>query len=808
MAVSVKELLIKLKADTSGVTAGLDGVKKKMKDTSDSSVKSIDKIKSSFEGLKAALVGGAILGGAAAITKMADRFNQLQGKVKGVIPDVSQFNSVMSTIIDSANRSGVSMDAAATSFLRISNAVLRMGYSTDEVVRFNETFSKMGALAGASGVEVEGALYQISQGLASGKLQGDELKTVLEAMPSVADAISEAYAKKFGGSIESVRMNLKQLAADGAITPRIVMDAIIAKSRDVDSAFKALPPSVDRSMAQLGNSLTLLVGKLNEVLKITDTVSGMFQVFKAFIDGVADSIGGLVTELQSLNSDMQPIKTTADELKNKADDARKAWVLFLNNIRIAAAQTAGYFVHAFLDMANKVKLIFFGLAGSIVSTFEAIINSVTQLGGLKVNLGGGFLTKQFGDARKEAQKLQQMQLKIANTGLLQQTKLKKFNVGVRTSYGMGGDDEDGKKGKKKKGAKAKKSDAEKEMDRLKDQAKSLSEAVLMPWEKEAKAIAEADKLLKLHLITQETYKRAVADANKDALAGIDVSAAMEDWKRLFSTEQMRQGLGTTDFAVKFSDESTKALSDYMQVLEDIKTPQDEFNEKIARLNELQAQFGLTQQQVTEATKVYTEELQDALKGDTEDALKSLENAVQGFGKKFEDTFIQAAMTGKFQFKSLAASILEDIARILLHVSVIDPIVNAITGAGGGNKSGRILESLASSLFGSFGKIGKKATGGDTLTNRPYIVGEKGPELFMPGKAGRVMPNGQTMSALNGGGSSGTTIVQNLNFSLGVQETVRREIQGMMPQIASQTVSAVNGDIRYGGKTSRSVGRRA
>lgn len=791
MAVSVKELLIKLQADTSGVTAGLADVKRKIggmgSDVQAASAKmnnafksvaaSTDSAINKIVNLKSVIAVGLV----SAAVMAADSFNQLRAKIDNVAGGGVAGAEALAMLTETANRTGGSIEAMGSSFVRLLPAKELIGATDKDLIDFIETIQKAGSVGGSAAQELSAAMYQLSQGIGSGRLAGEELRSVLEQMQPVAKMIADEAIRR--GIIKSFG-ELKDAAKDGLIGPELVFSAILKGAQKADEAFNKLPPSVSRASNMMRNSWLQFLDQLNQSGGVTDTIATLFLNLSEKIPRYFKK----VEELTGLSfGDM--LKTAGEVFKGIVN---------------GGATAANYLTFGFIAAAKRVQGSFLQMQLAAREALENIANSISGITGIKLNLNTKGLKAEISKVYKDVEKANKQALKPINLfAPMKSTGIRNVNTSFRP-YSLPSDDEDGTKGKKKKGAKAKKSEAEKEMDRLKDQAKSLSEAVLMPWEKEAKAIAEADKLLKLHLITQETYKRAVADANKDALAGIDVSSAMEDWKRVFSTEQMRQGLGTTDFAVKFSDESNKALSDYMQILEDIKTPQDEFNEKIARLNELQAQFGLTQQQVNDATKVYTEELQDALKGDTEDALKSLENAVQGFGRKFEDTFIQASMTGKFQFKSLAASILEDIARILLRVSVINPIVNYLTGAnqkgGGGGLLGKI--------FTSFGKIGKKATGGDTLGNRPYIVGEKGPELFMPGKAGRVMPNGQTMSVLNGGGSSGTTIVQNLNFSMGVQETVRREIQNMMPQIASQTVSAVNGDIRYGGKTSRSVGRRA
>lgn len=623
MAASVKELLIKLKADTSGVTAGLDDLKRKINGASGEVVASTKKMSGAFKGV--ALAVGTMVSvqalnfisdlGREAL-KTADNFNQLQGKVKGVIPDVSQFNSVMSAIVDSANRSGVSIDAAATSFLRISNAVLRMGYSTDEVVRFNETFSKMGAIAGASSIEVEGSLYQISQGLASGKLQGDELKTVLESMPAVADAIAEAYSKKFGGSVESVRMNLKKLATDGQITPRIVMDAIIAKSKEVDSAFAKLPPSVARSSNEMANNWMKFLGTLDKTTGVTAIVA----------NGLKDVSNAL---------------KSASDFVNRNKETFQAWG------------------EAIKIVLGAVKVVFGVFWGYVKYQTEAAV-------------------------------------KVTNT-------------------------------------------------------------LMSTWEKAKKVWASFSEQRRKN--TEALSKENGGWFKKGTFAG---GAAPIDFQNVANFSGGKQSTAVTDWGATIPFDPQTLIK--------------------------------SKESINQITSEMTE----------------LQNVVQNFGQKFEDTFINAAKTGKFEFKALALSILEDLARIYLRLAIINPIVNKLTGAGNKSGGGGIFGFLGG-LFKGGGngpapvpsmQIRGLAGGGSMSGSRPYIVGERGPEMIIPKTSSSVINNQGTRQML--GGQSVEPVIFNQNFSVGVAQTVRAEMQNMEKQFVASALKAFQADARRNGSMARTI----
>jgi len=135
--------------------------------------------------------------------------------------------------------------------------------------------------------------------------------------------------------------------------------------------------------------------------------------------------------------------------------------------------------------------------------------------------------------------------------------------------------------------------------------------------------------------------------------------------------------------------------------------------------------------------------------------KAGEVAAQAFNsltKSLEDTLTTFFETGKFNFRSFASSIIHEMARIQAQAAAKS--IMGIFGGGGGGGIGGFFSSLASSIFTggspaelltgstgeSYGSILKgKATGGDVNANTPYMVGENGPEMFIPSQAGSIAP---------------------------------------------------------------------
>jgi phage-related minor tail protein len=211
-----------------------------------------------------------------------------------------------------------------------------------------------------------------------------------------------------------------------------------------------------------------------------------------------------------------------------------------------------------------------------------------------------------------------------------------------------------------------------------------------------------------------------------------------------------------------------------------------------RYNELVA---MSDEAFRKATEKQTEYLTGIEKQSREN-----ENLARDLGLSFQSAFEDAILRGE-KLRGVLAGIAQDIARIILRQTVTTPLAGLVMGG---------LSSAFGGLFGgsSLGDIrgpggsasipfgGPRALGGPVEAGSAYLVGEQGPELFMPGQSGRIIPNGQT---------GGTVVYQTINISTGVAQTVRAEIAALMPAIKRQTVDAVADARMRGGSFAAAMG---
>ena len=134
---------------------------------------------------------------------------------------------------------------------------------------------------------------------------------------------------------------------------------------------------------------------------------------------------------------------------------------------------------------------------------------------------------------------------------------------------------------------------------------------------------------------------------------------------------------------------------------------------------------------------------------------------------------------------MARSIISDLIRMAIQQQITKPLFGALSGMFGSSAPAAPLE--------------KKAIGGAVQRGRPYMVGERGAELFVPSRSGSIVPNNQ----LQGGG--GVVINQTINVTTGVQQTVRTEIANLMPRIAQASKQAVLESRQRGGSFATAFG---
>jgi len=237
------------------------------------------------------------------------------------------------------------------------------------------------------------------------------------------------------------------------------------------------------------------------------------------------------------------------------------------------------------------------------------------------------------------------------------------------------------------------------------------------------------------------------------------------------------------------------LSPLQKLAKDAEDPLKQINAQLALIDEiLQSEdktellkfYGLTEEQigaVVDSLGLLKEEMGQT--GEVTDAMaETLERATD----QFANDFINALQNGEnalVSFRNLVGDMIQQVIAEFLKMQVIKPMMNALFTAVG-------LPTMPTG----------KAGGGTIQGGRATLVGERGPEIFVPNTGGTIMNNMNSKNAMGGGGT--TVINQSINFATGIVPTVRAEVTKMMPQIADVTKAAVQESAMRGGTFRRSL----
>jgi tape measure domain-containing protein len=107
-----------------------------------------------------------------------------------------------------------------------------IGATDEQVVQLTSNILKLGAIGGGSAQEIRSGVIQLGQALASGRLQGDELRSILENLPLVARAIADGLGVGVG--------KLREMGKAGELTAQTVFDALLSRTDEVNRKFETL----------------------------------------------------------------------------------------------------------------------------------------------------------------------------------------------------------------------------------------------------------------------------------------------------------------------------------------------------------------------------------------------------------------------------------------------------------------------------------------------------------------------------------------------------------------------------------------
>lgn len=190
------------------------------------------------------------------VISYADGWTDLQNRLKLVTKSTQELNKATNDVYTIAQKTYQSLDATAQVYQRFSDNAERLGINQQKVAELTETVSKAVSLSGTSAAAAATGLTQFGQALAAGQLRGQDLNSVIEQIPGLAQAIAEGMGITMG--------ELKQKAQDGETSIEKVIESLERVKASVDQKFATSITTVSQSFTNLQSAMTKFVGEANQ----------------------------------------------------------------------------------------------------------------------------------------------------------------------------------------------------------------------------------------------------------------------------------------------------------------------------------------------------------------------------------------------------------------------------------------------------------------------------------------------------------------------------------------------------------------
>lgn len=289
---------------------------------------------------------------------MLDTYTTLTNRIKLVTQSEQQLKEVRAEIARVSSSTGQSLDATAAIYQRLAQASDQSGLSGQKLLTVTDLISKAMVIGGGSAQAQENALIQLGQAMASGKLSGDELNSVLEQAPGLAMAI----AKGMGVSVGA----LKTLGSTGKITSQQLAEAILNQSTQIQSDFSKTSRTIDQSLQNIKTQLTMFIGGSGEATGVAKLLADALQLVANNIDLIATAVVGFLG-----------LKLTAYLLAATAEvTAFTASLVLQASVATKAAQANGVYA-ASLGLIKSTAMA--GTFGNIIKSLATIRASMAAL---------------------------------------------------------------------------------------------------------------------------------------------------------------------------------------------------------------------------------------------------------------------------------------------------------------------------------------------------------------------------------------------------------------------------------------------
>jgi tape measure domain-containing protein len=294
------------------------------------------------------------------ILNLSDELTQTTARLDLVNDGLRTTEELQNAIYQSAQRSRAAYNDTAATVSRLGLLAGKAFSSNDEMIAFTEQMNKNFVIGGASIQEQTSAMYQLSQAMAAGKLQGDEYRSIIENAPLLANAI-ESYMQNAG-----VEGTMKDWASQGLLTAEVIKNALFSVADETNKRFE----NMSYTWAQVWQGITnTLLNTLQPLLQAIGDAAGWVQENWSKVEPVLYGVGAAVLGLAAAWG----IQTAAAWIATGA--AKAFFATLLTNPLTWIAVGVGVVVGLIYRWVQSVG----GLRAAWLTVCNAVLTALTNL---------------------------------------------------------------------------------------------------------------------------------------------------------------------------------------------------------------------------------------------------------------------------------------------------------------------------------------------------------------------------------------------------------------------------------------------
>lgn len=263
-------------------------------------------------GIAASLGAGLSIAG---LVRASDEAATISARLKLATGNAQQLATAQKAVFDLAQRTRTSLLATVDLYARIERSTRDLKVNQATILQLTETINQAAQISGG-GQGAEAALFQLSQGLASGTLRGEELNSVLEQTPRLAQAIADGMNIPIG--------KLRQIAQEGKLTSEAVLRALLSQSETLQKEFAEFPPTIASGFTAIRNAFV-------QYLQTSSQAGGAARDFAEALQAIARNLPAIIDGFVRLGPVVLAVYT-----------AFKLWPLIAGAVAIAQAAVARF----------------------------------------------------------------------------------------------------------------------------------------------------------------------------------------------------------------------------------------------------------------------------------------------------------------------------------------------------------------------------------------------------------------------------------------------------------------------------------